>query len=238
VVNESTQQTLESLMNQGGGGGFSVPVGLGMGMGMGMGEAPAPDAGVTGPRGFLIMIQGTTPFADPNTLIERDLVGALRAIAPTLKNPKMEYKVERVVTSSVTQIKEDSNRKAELKRVYDLAVQAAQRAAQGLGAGNSGFGGGFGGGYPTGGFEGEGGFVPGGFGGGYPGGFNPGGFGGGFAGGTSVTPTTGEDMAPYKDRLTEEVVLEDYQFTILMAVSLDPPAPAPPAQPGEQAAAQ
>jgi hypothetical protein len=72
------------------------------------------------------------------------------------------------------------------------------------------------------------------------GGFGGGGFGGGgFGGGTAQIPTGPiEDLAPYKDRVTQEDMLDDSVFTILVAVSLDPPAYAPPAPAGGGTAAE
>ena len=70
-----------------------------------------------------------------------------------------------------------------------------------------------------------------------------GGYGGGYGGmqpgaGAQPVPTTPADDPTYKDRLvTDEDVRSDWEFTILMAVMLDPPPPAAPATPapGQQA---
>jgi hypothetical protein len=44
-----------------------------------------------------------------------------------------------------------------------------------------------------------------------------------------------EDPAAFKDRTLGEDVREDWEFTLLVAVQLDPPAPQPPEQAGYDA---
>jgi type IV pilus assembly protein PilM len=223
VVNASTNTSLESSM-------------IAPAMPMLPDGAPAPDPASGGQRGFLVLIQGTTPFADAGKLIEKDFCGALKQIAPSARVKNMEYKVERVVMVSADPIKDSPARIAELQRLHQAAVAAAQRAFQGLSAGNSGFGGS--GAYMPGvgeGFGGGSGFGPAAGGGFGPGGGFGGGFvGGGFGGGAAAPVSPAEDPAPFRDRLTGEDVRDDYAFTVLVAVSLDPPTWTPP----EQVAAQ
>jgi type IV pilus assembly protein PilM len=191
-----------------------------------------PAAGGEGPRGFLVLIRGTTPSGNAESLIEKNFAGALKAIAPTTKNPKMEYKVERAVTVWIKPVRDDSTRLQQMKQQFDIAVAAQQKAAQGVGASGSGFGGFTGGG---GGGENEG--APR-WGSGGPMGGMPGGMPGGMAMGGGGTVNPEEDPTPYKDRLTGEDMRDDYTFAVLLAVSLDPPPPAPPGQAPQASAAQ
>jgi hypothetical protein len=81
---------------------------------------------------------------------------------------------------------------------------------------------------------GGGGFNGGGFGGGYnPGGFNPGGQPG------TNQPAAKADNPAFKDRLTEESLLNDWEFTIAIAIEIDPDAYQKPApvDPDEQVSA-
>lgn len=228
---------------QSGGGGPAMPGGFGGGFGGGefggMMEAPAPPPPPEGgdpnaQRGFLIIVRGTSPNDQGNALVESKLCAALRTIGPTTRNPKIEYAIKRASMVSFNRIRENPSRLAKLKSDYDQGIAAQQRAA----AGSAGS---YVGGTPGGGPY--GGDLEGGFGGGYPGGGFPG---GGFPGqpmpGVGVGPegvVPEEDISPYKDRLTGEDVRDDWEFTVLVAVVLDPPPPAPPAPPAEpQAAAQ
>jgi hypothetical protein len=54
----------------------------------------------------------------------------------------------------------------------------------------------------------------------------------------AVAPTNPDDPAPFMDRLTNEDVRSDTEFTVVMVVLLDPPAYTPPPATAESASAQ
>ncbi|HWP40202.1 MAG TPA: type IV pilus assembly protein PilM [Tepidisphaeraceae bacterium] len=229
--------------------GFPAPPGI-MGPGFG-GEMPTPpqaDAGTAaGPRGFILIIRGTTPNHNPQTLIEGKLCSALKSIKPTQLRPRMDYAIVRAFIAEANQIRNLELRKNQLRAAYEAAVRAKQQAEQGLGAGLVGGGGGFAPGFP-GGFGAENEFAPRGMGPGFaPGvpGFMPPPFPG--TGGGMPMPGAGltqaeTEAAAFKDRLvSDEDVLSDTEFTVVAVVELDPPPYAPPAaapsESGEQPAA-
>lgn len=173
-------------------------------------EAPPPPVAAagesTGPRGFLLIIKGTSPYANAGTLIETRFCDALKDIKPTPQRPNMPYAVEKAVTVSVNQFKENPSRLAQIKQAYDALLQAQQRAGEGRLLTNVETAGEF----SPGGFPGRMGMLP------------P-------AGGPAFGPTgiAGvEDPTPYMDRLLgDEDVRNDWEFTVLVAVRLDPPPP-------------
>jgi type IV pilus assembly protein PilM len=181
-------------------------------------EPPPPSGDTSGgdqttQRGFLLVIKGTCPNANAGNLLETKLCDALRKIGPTAQNPKPEYAVVKAVTVSANLIREDQTRLQQLKTDYDAAQNAKSRgmsAPSGMMPGNFGPMG-----APMGQFDRPQG-IP-------PGMINQGG------------PSAVEDSAPYQDRTTGEDIRNDWEFTVLVAVVLDPK---PPAAAAPTAAAQ
>jgi len=190
------------------------------------GDAPAPAAtpesaalgnGVISPtsRGFLITMRCTTPYdaaLDPGGLIEKDFVGKLMNIKPDASHPHMEYAVARVAQVQARRVKMDPDRLARLKAEYEAAAKAAEMQQAKAN-----------GGQPT-----------------TPPPANP--------NGPAPTPPPvyrqNSGMAPaapggaapvdaeaYKDPVLGESVIDDWEFTLLIAVTLDPPPAAPPGTP-------
>ena len=172
--------------------------------------------------GFIVTLRCTSPFAqavDPQNLVDKDFIGQLLNIKPSDGRKQMEYAVVRAGITSAGKVKQNQSRLQQLQAQYQAALRARQMAEQLQNRGT-------GGARPP---------------------------------GTPVQPTnqwdpnvaaappgqpgaTGVDPEAYKDPTLEESVLEDWEFTIVLAVMLDPPTytPAPPAegQPaGQQAAA-
>jgi hypothetical protein len=180
--------------------------------------APAPDASggggdQTAQRGFLLVIKGTSPNANASNLLETQLCAALRKIGPTTQNPKMDYAVVKAVTVSANLIREDQTRVQQLKTDYDAAQNAkAHGSAVGMGGA-------------------PGGFNPQGIGGLRPPTGPMGQFGGPPQGGGANVP---DDSAAYQDQMLGEDVRNDWEFTVLVAVVLDPKPPTPPAQAAAQ----
>jgi type IV pilus assembly protein PilM len=184
-------------------------------------------------RGYLITLKCTSPFANamqPQGLIEKDLINSLLNIKPNEKNPKMEYAVVRVTLAGAKKVRQDQERLTRVKAEYDAAKALKSGAPAGAGATGAApsapsapQGGGYPGGYPQSGYR-----PP------YPG-VNPSEMERGGAPGGAAAPVTDAEL--YKDPLTEEPVLDDWEFNILIAVVIDPPAFTP--QPaGQQASSQ
>jgi type IV pilus assembly protein PilM len=171
-------------------------------------------------RGFLITLRCTSPFGkamDPGGLIEKDLVNSLLNIKPSEKNPKMEYAVVRVALAMPRQIKRDPERLARVKAEYDAAKALKTGApVTGTTAGSAPTAPGAqpgGGGPPS--------YPQGPYGGGRPNyptemerapGMQP--------GGAGAPPS---DVESFKDPLTDESVMDDWEFNLVIAVALDPP---------------
>jgi type IV pilus assembly protein PilM len=174
---------------------------------------PAGDASAGGgdQRGFLLVIKGTSPHSDAGALIESKFCDALKKIQPSSANPHMEYAVVKAVTVSVNQIKQDQARLAQMKLDYDAIINANQRGASGPGApavanGNNPFAQEMQQAMRAAQQDARGGEPP-------PNIVN------------SNTAATADSPA-YKDRLLkDEDVLNDWEFTVLVAVVLDPKAP-------------
>lgn len=175
-------------------------------------------------RGFVMLIRFTCPLANAPQFVEQDVQQALMTIAPSAQRPNLKYAVRKWRYVSGNRIAENQSRLTRLQAEYD----AAQRAKMGnVTPGQN----------PT---IAPPSFRPGGFGGPRPGGFDPefpngfddgtprGGFGGGFGGGAPAVPATRGDEPAFKDRITGESVLADWEFTIAVAVELDPEAYVPP----------
>jgi type IV pilus assembly protein PilM len=190
-----------------------------------------PGRGGPNSRGFVITLKCTSPDKDAVQLVYTQLLGNLMKIWPDANRPQMEYGVAKAMMVSANQIKDDQTRLSALRDRYQNAVRAQlladQQAAaakalaqQALGANGNrpGLPPAYNPGQP---------FNPG----------QPGGFGGGFNpnGADPNSPQVDPNEA-FKDRLTGEDMRKDWEFTVLFAVQLDPPAPTP-ATPGAAPAA-
>ncbi|MBC8107766.1 MAG: type IV pilus assembly protein PilM [Anaerolineae bacterium] len=194
-------------------------------------ESAALGNGVISPtsRGFLITLRCTTPYdaaLDPGGLIEKEFVGKLMNIKPDASHPKMEYAVARVAQVQARRVKMNPERLAKLKLEFEAAARAVEMQQNKAN-----------GGQPTA-PDGQPGVQPGGVQGGpvgappsvfrpNPGMVPP-------AGGAAVV-----DAEAYKDPVLGESVIDDWEFTLLIAVTLDPPVPAAAAPaPGSSADAR
>ncbi len=198
--------------------------------------APAIDPNGKG-RGFVITMRFTCPLARAPEFVEQEVSKALLAIAPNPQRQNLKYAIRKVRYLSDNRISENPARLGRLQAEYD----AAQKAKQGVivpgqhqppggppqpgglgGPPRGGVGGPHGGGFGN---------HGGGFGGPHGGGFGGGGFGGGQP--QPGGPTSPADNPAFKDRLTDESMLGDWEFVIAIAVELDPdpwrPAPPPSA---------
>ena len=195
-------------------------------------QSAAPAAGA-GHRGFLITLRCTSPNANALELVEKKFIPALLAIKPNAQQPDKEYAIQKAAMNWSVQIKEDAKRLAQMKQDYDSAVRAKETGQGRQWTPQPGDAGPFGGG----GMEGRGrgpGDLP---------GYNPGPVPGGTDGGGidnaggAQPPQPGQidDSPAYRDRLLDEDLKNDYEFTVLIAVALDPP-PMQPATPTASAA--
>jgi type IV pilus assembly protein PilM len=192
------------------------------------GGQPAEPTAAT-PRGFILTIHCTTPFATgPADLIQKQFIPALLNIKPGGADKEKKFAIVKAQIVQPLLVKEDQTRLQQLRDTYSkaLAAATAQTNVQiNLGGGGGGYGGG-----PA---DMEGGprqFPMGG-----PGFAPPVPMGGGpNAGGGGPNPT--EDMSPFMDRATGESMLDDWEVTIVALVQIDPPPPAPPAAPAGQPA--
>lgn len=199
------------------------------------GTAPAVDPTGKG-RGFVVTLRFTCPLEDAPTFVENEVQKALLSIAPSPQRPNLKYAVRKVRYISSDRVGKNPVRLARLQAEHDAALKArggtitpGQNIPQ------------------PGGFQPGGGFGrPGAF--GNPedefGGVGPAGFGGGFGGGVQPgnnnnQPVSMEDNPAYKDRLTDESLLSDWEFTLAIAIELDPePYQKPaPVNPDEQVSA-
>jgi len=213
-------------------------------------EGAAPVAAAPGTRGYVVTIRCTTPNAKGPELVDQSLIQRLESLTDKyvldenakLTDPRDVYKkryyyIAKVAVAAGYQFDADPNAKAAKAQEYSAALarmeQARQQSEQ---AGSPGARPGAGGFFqpsrpmmPAGGF-----FRP----------TNPG---LDTASSSSDTGTPGGSDLPdevvFRDRLTGENTIKDYEFTIVMAVVLDPvpkPAPAPtegaPAAPADGSA--
>lgn len=169
-----------------------------------------------GSRGYLVLLRCTSPYADATTLVEQDFLKDLLKTWPTAAQPHREFGIARAEIVTRQQFRNDNERLAHLKADYDQDLAAEQAIKTG---GN--FSGGAGG-YSS----------PQGYGGppqGYGG--PPPGYGGpppGYGGQQGAAAQAPDENDAYKDRTTGESMLNDWEITVLVAVTLDPPAPAAP----------
>lgn len=194
-------------------------------MPQGGGGGDGSEGGGGGPAkpGFLITIVGTSPNADTETLLNETIVKALAEIKPSEARPNMKYMVEKVSVPRTSPIRTNSVRLQQIAAAY----QASKTGQPVTPSGDSGMnrGGGmqdeFGRPMQGGGMS----DLP--SGGGQPWG-QP-------AGQPDGQPTAaGSDPdAAFKDRLvTDEDVRNDWEFVIILAVTLNPPPYSPaPAEP-------
>jgi hypothetical protein len=178
-------------------------------------------------RGFVITIRCTSPDANALQLVFTQFLNNLMTVWPTVDRPRMEYGVAKVMMVSANQIAQDPTRLQQLKTQYDNALRAkaladqaaatakaaAQQAVAAVGSAGS---------QPRP-------FIP-------PIPImppNPNMFQGPDASGNIPDPNDA-----YKDRLTGEDMRPDWEFTILIAVQLDPPTYTPQSStaPGAQQA--
>ena len=212
-------------------GGFTAPQAIGGGMEAGMDEmmmedpaamgmmdmapapAPAPVAGAAVPagtgtgHGYIITITGTTPHANPSSLLTDTVIKSLEDLSLAKLPKDKKYYVAKAEIVTTTPLRANTQRMAEMLRVFQ-----ASETARGLQPGQQPYN--------------LGGQVapemmedPAAMPGGQP---QPG------------LPQLGpdgrplEDPRPYRDRLLpDEDVRDDSEFTIVFAVMLDPAPPAP-----------
>jgi type IV pilus assembly protein PilM len=167
------------------------------------------------PRGFIITIHCTTPFAGGGALIQQQMIPKLLALKPDAGDPKKGYAVLKAQIVQPYYIHEDQNRMTKMRDDYTKAMTAAN-SQNNVTVQPSGGGGGGGGpsGAPT--------MI-------YQTTQQP-------AAASTATPGGADDPA-FKDRATGESTLNDWELSIVLLVQLDPPPPAaaPAGQP--QAAA-
>ena len=172
-------------------------------------SAPTPvaisGAGGTGPRGFLVTVHCTTPFANGPSLVQSGFVAnLLKMNVPYVADKR--YIVKKAEIISAQQLERNPARLAEVNATYNaLSGDAATRGTTGTAPGTTP------GGAPR---------MP----------------------GMTVPAGVGPGMAPadtsvkYLDPLTDEDVSKDWEFTVLFAVVIDPPANLIPAPAGTPAA--
>ncbi len=192
-------------------------------------------------RGFIVLIRFTCPLADAPAFVERDVQRVLMNLKPSASKPNMKYAVRKFHIVSSLKVGQNTVHTTRLINEHSAATALKEGNVTGAVPGMTPTGGGYGGG---GGFGG-GGFGGGGFGGGgfrdprigsedsaaNFGGGRPLGGGGAVARGPDASVNDTNNPA-FQDRITGESVLADTDFTIAVAVELDPDpyAPAAPAQ--------
>jgi hypothetical protein len=206
-------------------GGGMQPGSRGLGEGMTEQQPPA-DASTAQPgqRGYLVALRCTSPHANALEMVEQKFIPSLLAVKPTAQQPKREFAFSKAVYTVSQQIKTDAARMAKMKQDYDLAARA-KATGQSMVPGGQPYPGQPP--YPGSIEEGRPSDLPGGYGqppyggteGGFPQQVQPG------------APNPEEDPSPYFDRLTKEDTRDDWAFTVLVAVVLDPPPPPPPGEP-------
>jgi len=187
--------------------------------------APPPPGTVVrgGPnsRGFVITLRCTSPDANAVQLVYSQLLANLMNIWPSASHPHMEYGVAKAMMVSANQVFQDPTRMSLLKSQYDSALQAKKLADQAAATAKLAAQQAMANANPN---QPRAPFVP-----------------------PPLMPPQGPDAnapAPdpneaFNDRLTGEDMRKDWEFTVLFAVQLDPPAPpAPvPGAPGATASA-
>jgi type IV pilus assembly protein PilM len=243
------------IANPNAGGGFSTDMAPGMGGGPGPDMSPPgmpgmggpgmpsgpPDAGAAPPppptppvpgqvvrggpntRGFVITIRCTSPDGNAlQQLVGNQFLSNLMNVWPNADRPHMEYGVAKALMVSANRIKEDTTRLQQLKAEYDNALRAKALADQAAltakaaaeqavaAAGSSGG-------------QARSPFMP-------PQPFMPpnAGLQPGMPGAPDANGVIPDPNDAYKDRLTGEDMRQDWEFTVLIAVQLDPPAFTPP----------
>ena len=205
--------------------------------------AAAGATGITG-RGFIIRIEGRTPFDTPAQLLNDTLIKNLQNLTKDKIPTGKPFAVELAQIVSVRPLSGDNARLQQIQTAYDNAVRAKETGQFTASVASFPGAGGYGGGMEAEGMD-----------GGYRGGYGGGGYGGGFTGGAAPAPGTDPNAASraFMDRLfQDEDIREDHLFTVAVIVSLDPPpktadpnaapadpnAPAatPPAEPAAAAA--
>jgi len=176
------------------------------------GAPPVPDKAYAarapaGSRGYLLVIRCVSPNADATTLVEQQFLKNLLAIWPSAAHPHMDFGVARADIVNRQQIRNDSDRLSRLRSAYEQAVEAqhAAQSAQPFAANGPAPDRDRDRDQPMGGP----GAPP--YGGGY---------------GNNGLDATDVNSPAFKDPVTGESVLDDWEFTILVAVTLDPPPPA------------
>lgn len=184
------------------------------------GAAPTVDPSGKG-RGFVILMRFTCPLQEAPDFVEKEVKEALLSIAPSAERPNLKYAVRQVRYISSDRIGRNPLRLARLKAEYEASQKArgiTVDAGQQPFTPQPGSFGGFGGRRPFGippedGFEFGGPPSPGGWGTGIPRGGSP------VSGNPNLSPA---DDPAFKDRLTEESLLDDWEFTLAVAVEIDP----------------
>ena len=168
--------------------------------------APAASSVAAGTRGFTITIKCTSPNQNALSLINNKFIQNLMAIKPNAAHPHMEFMVMRAVMTRANPIGQDPARLAKLKSQFDSSVQAQRMADEAMAIAQRSASAGHPGSSPPPPAQ------------GFPGDPN------------AAAGQPNEDDA-YKDRLTGEDMRNDWEFTVLVVVALDPPAFVPPAVP-------
>jgi hypothetical protein len=186
-------------------------------------EGAPPPTGEGLPRGFILTIRVTTPYATGGQLIENQFIKALLNIKPNAADKDKKYQIVKAQIIAPLHVGEDATRVNKMRSDYAAALQAMQNQnnvqVNFNGGGNYGGGGGGGdmidGGGPRS-------VMP------MPN--NPG------NNVTTAQPGQPDDAMAFQDRATGESVLADWEATVVALVQLDPPPPGAPV--GQQANAQ
>ena len=173
--------------------------------------APTPAAGgATAPRGLLITVHCTTPFANGPALVQSGFVANLLKInVPYLAAKR--YVVAKATIISAQQLEKNPNRLAEIAATYSALSGDGASRTPGMSP------------MPV---------TPGGMPPRMPGMMAP-------PAGMAPGATGAEAGVKYLDPLTDEDVTKDWEFTVLFAVVIDPPAnliPTPASAPAAGAA--
>ncbi len=175
-------------------------------------------------RGFVVLMKFTCPLTNATQFVEQEVEKNLLSIQPDPRRPNLKYAVRKVRYINGEQIYKNPTRMQRLQAEYDAAqkTRAGAITTPGIAPQLGRPGGGFGGNRPFGNPDDE--FGPG-PGGGFGGGFGGGGFGGGFGGGgagSKPVDNSASNNPAFKDRLTDESMLNDWEFTLSIAVEIDP----------------
>src|SRR5262249_1103671 len=145
-------------------------------------------------------------------------------IKPNASDKEKRFAIVKAQIVQPLHVSEDQTRVGKLREDYRKVLEAMNNQNANINLTIGGGGGGGGAVYPGGGTEDR--PV------GLPGLVNP--------GAAAAPAATGapEDTMAFQDRATGESVLDDWEITVVALVQVDPPPPALPAQPGQQANAQ